>query len=326
MIKARFHFPDFTRHLSLNLLTFKMIRSCPEWVRDGVEIASVYGVFPPALWGGGRPQGGLVCDEDTMKRIIKTLNDDGIPLRFTFTNPLVTKEHLSDPFCNRLLQIADNGFNEVIVFSEVLEDYIRKNYPRYKITSSTCKRLTNPEDVARELNRDYHVVVLDYDLNNQWEILDSLPHKEKCELLINSACFPHCPKRSAEYEAVGAQQIAYNEHLKRFPGVPFRMSDYSDVTLSKDFNCPAMHRTPFDARKLPHHISPDLIWNEYLPRGFNQFKIEGRGGSRLALIEAYIYYLIKPEYQDEARFMLLHNLERNKVIQIDDPVYQGENS
>ena len=38
--------------------------------------------------------------------------------------------------------------------------------------------------------------------------------------------------------------------------------------------------------------------------------------SRLFLLENYMYYLIKPECRDEARFLFLHNLERNGLIQI----------
>ena len=315
--KARFHLPDFTLHLQINLLLVKMLKNAPEYFRDGVEIASVYGAFPPAMWNGGRPMGGMKCSDSFIRQVLDAFNSEGIPVRFTFTNPMIKKEHLGDPFCNKLLRMADNGLNEVIVFSEVLEDYIRRNYPSYKITSSTCKRLVDPAQVAAELEKDYHVVVLDYDLNNQFEILDALPHHEKIELLVSSNCFPHCPKRLAEYETVGIQQIVYNEHLRKHPDKPFRMSDYADVTMSKDFNCPAMRRTVFDMRKLPHHIGPDLIWGWYLEHGFNQFKLEGRGGSQLALIEQYMYYLMKPELRDEARFMFLNNLDRAGVIHID---------
>lgn len=315
-VRARFHLPDFTKHLQLNLMMVSMLRQNPELFREGVEIASVYGAFPPSMWNGGRPMGGMHCSEDVMTRIIDAFNSQGIPLRFTFTNPMIKEEHLDDPFCNKVMQLADNGLNEVIVFSEVLEKYIRETYPRYKITSSTCKRLTKKEDIIAELNKDYNVVVLDYDVNNQWDILDDLPRKQDIELLVASSCIPHCQRRSAEYETCGLQQIYYNQHLKNFPNTPFRMSDYSDVTMA-DFECPAMHRTPFDIRSLPHHISPDLIWNEYIPRGFQQFKISGRGTSRLYVIEHYMYYLIKDECRDEARFMLLHNLDRSGVIRID---------
>lgn len=319
-IQAKFHFPDFTRHLRLNLFMLKMMQNVPEYFREGVTFASVYGAFPPAVWNGGRPMGGMICDEDYVRNVLHAFNSQGVPIRYTFTNPMIRKEHLDDEFCNMLMRLGDNGLNEVIVFSEVLEDYIRKTYPNYKITSSTCKRLTDPEKIRDELNKDYHVVVLDYDMNNQFDVLDSLPHHEKIEMLINSTCIPKCPRRTHEYEVCGEQQIIYNEHLKRFPNTPFRMRDYKDYSMADFGNCPAMHRTPFDIRTLPHHISPELIWDWYIPHGIRQFKISGRGSSKLAVIELYMYYLIKPECRDEARFMLLHNLDLNGVVKIDSGI------
>lgn len=315
--KVRFHLPDFTRHAKMNLLLVSMMKNMPQYFYDNIEIASFYGVFPPSLWNGGRTVGGATCDEKYIKSILSAFNGQGIPLRFTFTNPALKEEHLKDEFCNMVMRLADNGMNEVIVFSPILEDYIRNTYPNYKITSSTCKRIVDPSELADELNKDYHVVVADYDMNNKFDILEKLPHKEKCELLVNSSCVPNCPYRSEEYYQVGLQQIAYCNHIRKYPGKPFRMSDYSDVTVTKNINCPSGGRSIFDSKKCSHHISPDAIFNKYLPMGFNQFKIEGRTANRLFLIECYMYYLIKPECRDEARFMFLHNLERNGIIRID---------
>ena len=316
-LKARFHLPGFMENLKLNYLIIQMMKNMPEYFYD-VEIASVYDAFPPSMWNGGRCIGGVICSDDYITGVARLFNNMGIPLRFTFTNPLIDKEHLDDPFCNKVLKLCNNGLNEVIVNSEVLEDYIRKTYPEYKITSSTCKRLTDPERVAQELNKDYHIVVLDYDLNNKWDILEKLPHKEKLEILADSNCMPNCPRRVAEYETVGRQMIAYNEHLKKYPDKPFRMSDYSDVTMSNTFNCPSMHMSPFDERKRPYHVSPELIFEKYLPMGIHQFKISGRGSSHLYVIELLMYYLVKPECRDEARFFYMHNLEKNGVVKIDN--------
>ena len=82
--------------------------------------------------------------------------------------------------CNMVMALANNGLNEVIVNSPLLEDYIRKNYPKYKLTSSTCKRLDDGERLAAELEKDYHIVVVDYDLNNRFDILEKLPNKDTC--------------------------------------------------------------------------------------------------------------------------------------------------
>jgi len=52
--------------------------------------------------------------------------------------------------------------------------------------------------------------------------------------------------------------------------------------------------------------------------GFSQFKIEGRTSGTLNLMEIYLYYMIKPECRDEARFRLLDNMSRSGVITINE--------
>lgn len=306
-MRVRFHLPDFSGNFKLNLLFAEMLKHKPEFFREGVEIASFYGVFPPSIWNGGRTQGGVV-DKTFVKSVIKAFNDRGIPLRFTFTNPALEKKHLSDNFCNMVMSMADNGLNEAIVMSPLLEDYIRRNYPNYKLTSSTCKRITDPEKLKEELGKDYSIVVVDYDFNNNFEVLEKLPRKQDCELLVNACCEPNCPRRSAHYHSIGVQQIAYNEHIKKYPNVPFDADKY-DTEHFRD--CPFSQRGIFEIRKLRTHISPDDIWEKYVPMGFEQFKIEGRTASPVNVLETYMYYMAKPEYRDEARFTMLKSMENS---------------
>ncbi len=304
-MRVRFHLPDFSGNFKLNLMFAEMLKNRPEFFREGVEIASFYGVFPPSIWNGGRTQGG-VCDKNFVRSVIKAFNDRGIPLRFTFTNPALEKKHLSDDFCNMVMNLANNGLNEAIVMSPLLEDYIRRTYPKYKLTSSTCKRITDPEALKQELEKDYSIVVVDYDFNNNFEVLEKLPRKEDCELLVNACCEPGCPRRSAHYYSIGVQQIAYSAHIKKYPNLPFDASKY-DPDHFRD--CPYSQRGIFEIRDLRTHISPEAIWEKYVPMGIEQFKIEGRTASPLNVLETYMYYMAKPERRDEARFTLLKSLE-----------------
>lgn len=282
-----FHIPDFINHCRLNLLLLTLMQQHPEYFREGVKIASVFGAFPPSLWNGGRNTVGVV-DDEIIKQVTKAFNSRGVPLRFTFTNPLIEEKHLGDPFCNKVMRMCDNGLNEVIVLSPILEEYIRKNYPSYKITSSTCKEIRNADELSAELEKDYHYVVLDYNWNNNFEFLETLPHKEKCELLINACCVPNCPRRGEHYRSIGETQIKYAEYMKTPPMM-------RKPTHFEDFKCPSMLRHIYQITDLPTHISPDAIVEKYVPMGFNQFKIEGRTVPDIALAENYIYYMIKPD-------------------------------
>ncbi|MDE7104688.1 MAG: hypothetical protein K2O36_02275 [Ruminococcus sp.] len=308
-MKVRFHLPDFAKHFGLNFVFVSMKENCPHFFREGVEIASVFGTFPQSLWNGGRNTDGI-CDLNFAKRVLNSFNSHGIPLRFTFTNPALEKKHLNDKFCNDIMKLADNGMNEVIINSQLLEDYIRRKYPNYKLTSSTCKRITDLHKLNEELEKNYNLVVIDYDFNNKFDILEKITHKKKCEILINPCCNPECSMRAEHYRLVGLQQIEFCEHIKKHSNKPM------DSTISTEMHCGCGDRTIFDNMKLSNNISPDDIWEKYVPMGFEHFKIEGRTASILNMIETYMYYMIKPEYRDEARFTFFYNLEKKGVVKI----------
>ncbi|MCI6581670.1 MAG: hypothetical protein PUB89_09465 [Oscillospiraceae bacterium] len=296
---AKFHLPDFVRHFKLNMILLEMLNRQPEIFYDGVEIASVYGTFPGSVWNGGRSFSGKI-DAKSVQGILEKFNSRNIPLRFTFTNPHVGPEHLRDPFCNTCMKMADNGMNEVIVVSPLLEDYIRNRYPNFKITSSTCKQIEDMDKLCEELEKDYNLVVLDYNWNNKFEILEKIPHKEKCELLVNACCTPNCKRRKEHYDFVGEYQIKITEHMKH-PDEPFNF---------RDFECPQMGMALYQTIDYPTHISPKDIYNRYVPMGYENFKIEGRSVPDINILEAYVYYMIKPEYRDEARLFMLLALTR----------------
>ncbi len=311
-MKVKFHLPDFAYQFKFNLAFITLLKKYPHYFRKDVEIALVYGTFPQSLWNGGRTVVDM-CDLHYAKGVINSLNKNGIPLRFTFTNPMLKEEHLSDKFCNDILKLADNGINQVIVNSPILEDYIRKTYPKFKLTSSTCKRITDPEKLKEELEKDYSIVVLDYDLNNKFDILEKIPHKEKLEILVNACCNPACKHRVEHYRLLGLQQIAVCSHIAKNTSKPFNLKDYG----VSEMKCNCFDRTIFDIKDLSTHVTPDDIWEKYVSMGFNQFKIEGRTSSRLNLIETYLYYMVKPEYKDEARYMFMFQLENNDVINLE---------
>ena len=62
-----------------------------------------------------------------------------------------------------------------------------------------------------------------------------------------------------------------------------------------------------------------MIYNEYLPRGINNFKIEGRTANLFSLIETYCYFMIKPEHAGKVRILLLNNLASAKIITVNKP-------
>lgn len=67
------------------------------------------------------------------------------------------------------------------------------------------------------------------------------------------------------------------------------------------------------------YVSPEDIFEKYVPMGFTNFKIEGRTANLFSLVNTYCHWLMKPEKRDEGRFMLLTNLQAAKVITVNKP-------
>ena len=51
----------------------------------------------------------------------------------------------------------------------------------------------------------------------------------------------------------------------------------------------------------PEFIGAEEIRSVYLPMGFSDFKIEGRGLGSALVLEFLLYYMTRPEYQIHVR-------------------------
>lgn len=276
------HLPGFCYFRLLNQVIINLMKDYPDKFREGYRIGSVYGTFPGAIWNGGRTAFGLTCKRD-IENILKIYNSRGIPVRFTWTNSLLEEKHLYDTYCNLIMRLADNGLNQVLVNTRVLEDYIRREYPRYPLISSTTKRITDLESLQAELDRDYALVVLDYDLNHDEQVLEAIsPRAGKVEILVNEVCYPGCPRRAEHYEQQSRLQLEFDIHT--------------------GFPCPnqTRQRTFQECMQRPAFITNEQIGG-YIEKGFCNFKIAGRGMPQDYVKESYLYFLVKEENRDFIR-------------------------
>lgn len=273
----KFYLPDFYNKYKLNMKIVELLQEHPEYFYDNVQIGGIYGTFPGAIWNGGREMLGITTSSN-IKQIIQDFNNINIPLCFTFSNTLIQNYHLYDTYCNIIMNIADNNFNEVIINSPLLESYLREMYPNFKYTFSTtkCER-----DIFKINNacKKYDKVVLDYRDNNNFDFLNLIEDKSKIELLINSYCDPNCQLREKHYEILSLGQLTFD-------------------IIQHDIinNCPTQNRNFLDTLTFDSVIKNKDLYNIYYNTGFNHFKIEGRLVNNTNVIESYLYYLIKPDY------------------------------
>ena len=286
MKKAIYHLPGLFEFYELYRRFLPLFREHREYFYDWCEIGSIYGAPENSLWGGGR----ISCGNHAPREVRALLQEYGISARLTFSNSQLRAEHLSDPACNALCELFrtdEEPRNGVIVHSELLTEYLQKNYPELYLVSSTTKVLTEFGQFRKELEREeFRYVVPDFRLNHAFDRLDTLTpgQKDKVEFLCNECCWFGCTERKRCYEVVSRQNLGED--------CPDHRCAAPDAAEGYRFS---------KAMENPGFIGVDAIRQEYLPRGFSNFKIEGRGLGSALILEFLLYYLTKPEAQLRVR-------------------------
>ena len=281
---AYYHLPGLFEFYELYRVFLPLFREHREYFYDWCDIGSVYGAPADCIWGGGRVGFG---DNDP-RVVLALMQEYGISARLTFSNSLLQEKHLSDKQCNRLCTLFnEQGGNGVIVHSDLLLEYLKGHYPNLYFVSSTTKVLTDFREFLDEVNReDFRYVVPDFRLNKAFDKLNALTNaqKDKVEFLCNECCWFGCTDRKKCYENVSRKNLAENCE-DRHCTAPGGDEGYR---FSK-------------AMTNPGFIGIQDIREIYLPMGFSNFKIEGRGLGSALILEFLLYYMTKPECQIHVR-------------------------
>lgn len=280
-----FHLPGLFEFYDLYKAFLPLFREHREYFYDWCEIGSIYGAPQDCIWGGGRTGFG----DESPEAVASLMNEFSISACLTFSNSLLTAGHLSDKRCNALCDLFENSVvrNGVIIYSDLLLNHIRTNYPKFYFVSSTTKVLTNFSLFEEELNREeFRFVVPDFRLNKELGKLKKLSdaQKQKVEFLCNECCWYNCYDRKMCYETVSRKSLGEEceDHVCVSPNAK-RGYRFSDAMKNQGF------------------IGIDDILNVYAPAGFSHFKIEGRSLGSAIILEFLLYYMTKPEFQLNVR-------------------------
>ena len=279
-----YHLPGLFEFYSFYEKFLPLYRENREYFYDGVHIGSIYGCPSHCIWAGGR----ISYENTDPYKVLSLMKEYGISSRLTFSNSLIEEKHVSDPRCNALCKLLNEGFNNgIIVHSDILLHYLKSTYPNLYFVSSTTKVLTDFEDLKKELERtEFKYVVPDFRLNKRFDHLKTLSkgEKNKVEFLCNECCYFGCNNRKNCYESVSQQNLGIN---------------------CNDFVCQAPYSNEgyqfSRAMQNPGFIRVKDILDTYVPMGFSNFKIEGRSLGSALLLEFILYYMVKPEYQIHVR-------------------------
>jgi collagenase-like PrtC family protease len=220
-----------------------------------------------------------------MHATFSALNDAGVKARLTFTNMFIDTHVLrDDAYVRMILDIASNYDVEIIVYSDEVADYLRQNYP-FKLVLSTSREITDVEALNDALER-FDYVVLNYNLNKDYDFIAQVAHPERLEVMVNELCAPNCPVRKQHYEHESRDQLN------------------GESTLFRE-ECRRPKADLMDLVSGPIVLSNEEVVRLRADYGIRNFKIVGRNRRREKLVDVLLYYLVRPEYHEDVRRMLV---------------------
>jgi len=212
----------------------------------------------------------------------------GIKLRHTYTNSQLTENIFQDYRSLQWTEACHKEGNSIILVDPKLKDFLHEKFPLYNFVWSTslcCKNI----DLINERSKN-DMVVLDYTLNHS-DIFDKLEHPENIEIMLSEACPDECPYRYSHYQV--ESRFILNEEKDR------------DLILTCE-HPKLRHPTFYDyLEKNKATLTVEQINELHNKYGLINFKIAGRDYDEVTYIESLMYYLVKPEYRDYLRQLLL---------------------
>jgi collagenase-like PrtC family protease len=190
---SRHHRPDcvFTvsaRSKPPEVPVFRFLRRHFGYIPLG-SIGSMFGFVERSTLYGGRKFHGRELSE----RDVAQLNNAGIGIRIPLSNHFATQGEYEQ--CMPLLEKYHHEPNSVIVTNDDLAQWIRADFPHYRIDASVIKNINNLKKLRKALEI-YDEVVLPMTSNEDLPFLESIEDKHRITLFANAGCAFTCPSKT----------------------------------------------------------------------------------------------------------------------------------
>ncbi len=258
----------FDMGLIWNILDIR--REMPQAFYERMQKISVYFMFPYSIWSKSRTERSFIPFEN-IESDINRYEDNGCGMYFEFENVDVKSENFQDRYSNLVLDTVKDKNAFAVVFNNDLAAYIKEKYPQIRLVQSEIKR-------TPYLEAPFEMGVIDYISykNNK----NKFQNKASYILEVNSFC----------KNLYRCSNILSNSKL--------------NYSIERPVNCSDKIRTFEDMKKSELFISIDEI-NKINDEGVENFLVKTNCEERFEVLEALLYYLIKPEYIDRIRLRLI---------------------
>lgn len=292
----KFSLAGYYQKYRVNIILLTLYNLHKNWFRDNIIIDSAYGCLPGCPLNGCRiiypiPE----CNPYTpaIYRLRDEYYELGISLRHTFANQVLPKEAFYDYRTLQWIKACEKEGNSIILVNPELKAFLQEKFPLYKYIWSTSLCSTDINRI-NDLSKD-DMVVLHYGLNTDKEKLAQLQHPENVEIMVSENCNDNCPYRYKHYTY--NSKTILNEEEDRY---------YNLHCLWNEQKTPLTFVEKMKNNKAT--LTFEQIEELHDQFGIKNFKIAGRDYANISYIESLVYYLIKPEYKDHVRELMLMEL------------------
>lgn len=218
------------------------------------KVDSIFGFVEKSTLYSGRP----FFRPQISEKDYQFLQNHNIGIRIPFTNHYVSeKEYKRNKL---LLDKYHKKGNSLIVTNDTLAEWIKRDYPKYKVEASILKEIDSLEKIHEALKL-YDTVVLPMNVNNNKKLLEEIEQKERITLFGNAGCALTCPNRICYDYISKRNKILGNTNL-----IIRSMYYYYGFFIRRKW---CMHK--IKPRKL--HGIKDFDIDKFYKMGFRRFKM-----------------------------------------------------
>jgi hypothetical protein len=259
-------FLDFALIKQLDILKYKY----PQAFYENQRSLSLFFTFPYTIWSKGHRNEPFMPYEN-IENELSWLRNKKIKIFYEFENTNVKPNHFNDRYSNIVLDITKKNELFAVVQNLQLANYLKEQYPNITLVESSINK-------SIKINNPFEMCMIDYRTLRQCK--NEITEKEKYIVMLNSFC-------DNTYRCVN---LTSNSHL--------------NYEIERPLHC--VHRVDkfLDSKMNNNFISIENLQN-LVEDGFVHFFVKSDIPNRFEKIETYVYYLIKPEFQDVVKLELV---------------------
>jgi len=208
------------------------------------------------------------CGKNMILNIIDFYRNNNINIEYFFINPIISYDLLQDEDCNYVLSMIDSTFDSVILNSKLLELHI-KNY--------------NKDICIKYFNYENDIFISDNKMNKFF--------------FLNNICDNNCNLFKQHIEYLGNEQTRRKPLSIHFPCCLSPSVNFYDVLDKKSSYLNNQLNSFSNNFESTFYISSNFL-SRNLKKGYSSFDY----------IESFLYYLIKTEYVNKTRLIVINQL------------------